>query len=65
MSPVVRLVARAVLTGIGTFCSTYLASNDLKQALVGGLAIGAGLALAELGTPLNATVGVGKGDNPA
>lgn len=65
MSPVVRLIARAVLVGIGGFCTAYLADSDLARALVNGLALGAGLAVAELGTPLNATVGVGKGDQPS
>ena len=69
MSPVTRLVVRAVIAGVLALCASLTASisgsdltgNEIIIAAISGLVAAATLASVELGTPVNPTVG--KGDD--
>lgn len=61
LNPYVRVLARALLAGLGAFLTSYQRDGDLVPAVVAGAIVAVGLASAELLTPINATVGVAKG----
>lgn len=73
MSPVVRLFVRALLAGVLAAAASLQASADGSSlnsgevviAVIAGIVAMAALASAELTTPINPTVGVGKGDSAA
>ena len=62
-NPTVRALIRDVLAGLGAFLASYQAGEEWLPALIAGLAVFVGLAAAEFGTPLNPSVGLGKGGN--
>jgi hypothetical protein len=69
MSPMVRLAMRAVIAGVLAFASSLQAAGtdtlnggDWINAAIAGVLAAAVLAAAELGTPINKTVGLGKPD---
>lgn len=57
-NPTVRLVIRAVLAGVTTFCVQLQGSTSWDAAVVKAAIVAAVLATAEALTPLNSTVGV-------
>jgi hypothetical protein len=64
-NPLVRLAIRALIAGVWAFAASIQAASDYGAdswitAAIAGLAGAAILAGAELGTPLNPTVGKGK-----
>lgn len=62
--PVVRLFLRALLVGLATFLTKFVDSGGHLTTSAAGLhacLVGAGLAFAEVFTPLNSIVGIWKG----
>lgn len=64
MSAMWRLVFRAVLAGVTTFCVQLQGSTSWDAAVLKAAIVAAILATAEALTPLNAVVGVGKEKKP-
>jgi len=65
LTPVLRLVARALLAGVVVFVQQIETSDHLDRSIVIAALTSAGWAAAEYLLPfLNATVGVGKGSTP-
>lgn len=68
MTPVVRVAVRAVLAGVLVTANALIASatgsdltgNEILLAVLGGVVSACVLAGAEVTTPINPTVGVGK-----
>lgn len=61
-NPTVRALIRALLAAVGAFLASYQAGEEWLPAVVAAAAVFVGLAAAEFGTPLNPSVGLGKGE---
>lgn len=60
-NPAVRVAARAVLAGVGAAVGILQSGGTWQNALYAGVLMALSFAGLETATPLNKTVGIGKG----